>query len=66
VSNENAAALAPVHQLVGQTYPKYPDCPICGNNRQVWINQLTGVMTCHRAGCHTEIRLPNEKDERRA
>jgi hypothetical protein len=40
----------------------YPDCPRCGNNRQVWVNQLTGVMTCHRAGCHTEIHPPNASD----
>jgi len=32
-----------------------PECPWCGNNRQVWENQITGKMTCHRAGCHIEI-----------
>ena len=32
-----------------------PSCPKCGNNRQVWRNQLTGVMTCHRVGCHIEV-----------
>lgn len=32
-----------------------PNCPDCGNNRQVWVNQITGKMTCHRAGCHKEI-----------
>lgn len=31
------------------------DCPECGNSRQVWRNQITGKMTCHRAGCHKEI-----------
>lgn len=30
-------------------------CPKCGDNRQVWINQITGLLTCHRAGCHTVI-----------
>ena len=32
-----------------------PSCPRCGNYRQVWRNQLTGKLTCHRAYCHTEI-----------
>ena len=26
-------------------------CPNCGNNRQVWRNQLTHKLTCHRVGC---------------
>jgi len=30
-------------------------CPKCDNNRQVWKNQITGKLTCHRAGCHTVI-----------
>ena len=38
--------------------PKVPSCPRCGNNRQVWVNQITGKMTCHRAGCHTELEPP--------
>lgn len=33
-----------------------PDCPKCGNNRQVWKNQITGKLTCHRAFCHTVIK----------
>lgn len=32
-----------------------PNCPVCGNNRQVWRNQLSGKLTCHRAFCHREI-----------
>jgi len=32
-----------------------PVCPKCGNNRQVWENQITGKITCHRAYCHTVI-----------
>jgi uncharacterized protein with PIN domain len=28
-----------------------PACPSCGNNRQVWTNQITGRKTCHRFGC---------------
>lgn len=32
-----------------------PACPRCGNNRQVWVNQLTGVLTCHRYGCQIEV-----------
>jgi hypothetical protein len=34
---------------------KYPKCPKCGDSRQVWLNQLTHKLTCHRAFCHTEI-----------
>ena len=32
-----------------------PDCPHCGNNRQVWRNQITNKLTCHRAYCNTVI-----------
>lgn len=32
-----------------------PDCPKCGNNRQVWRNQITNKLTCHRAYCNTVI-----------
>jgi len=35
--------------------PNAPPCPRCGNNRQVWVNQITGKITCHRVNCHTEI-----------
>lgn len=27
-------------------------CPNCGNSRQVWINQITKRLTCHRWGCN--------------
>jgi len=26
-------------------------CPNCGSDSQVWKNQLTGRLTCHRVGC---------------
>ena len=32
-----------------------PDCPKCGNNRQVWRNQITNKLTCHRAYCNIVI-----------
>ncbi len=32
-----------------------PPCPKCGNNRQVWVNQISGKLTCHRTYCHTVI-----------
>lgn len=32
-----------------------PACPKCGNNRQVWVNQITGLITCHRAHCDTVV-----------
>ena len=40
-----------------------PDCPKCGNNRQVWDNQITGKKTCHRVGCHQEIEQPAQQHE---
>lgn len=27
-------------------------CPNCGNVRQVWRNQITKRLTCHRYGCN--------------
>ena len=54
------ASGAQVQRLVG----RIPDCPRCGDNRQVWANQITGVLTCHRAGCHTAIR-PFDNDGNR-
>lgn len=35
--------------------PHEPTCPDCGNNRQVWDNQISGEKVCHRAGCHKTI-----------
>ena len=32
-------------------------CPRCGSSAQVWPNQLTGKLTCHRVGCHLELPL---------
>lgn len=46
------------HCYCGKMIPNWPDCPRCGNNRQVWRNQLTGVMTCHRAFCDTVLDEP--------
>lgn len=37
-----------------------PDCPRCGNNRQVWTNQISGEKTCHRVDCHMAVaQAPN-------
>lgn len=47
-----------------------PVCPKCGNNRQVWTNQITGNKTCHRVGCgsalanHVEDKLEIVRPER--
>lgn len=30
-----------------------PTCEKCGRNNQVWVNQITQRLTCHRVGCHT-------------
>lgn len=40
-----------------------PPCPKCGNNRQVWINQISGKLTCHRAYCHTVIESADLEDQ---
>ena len=32
-----------------------PACPRCGNARQVWRNQISGQIKCHRAHCDTVI-----------
>jgi len=35
-----------------------PKCPKCKTNSQVWFNQTTGKLTCHRAYCQVEIFAP--------
>ncbi len=57
---ESKNALADLQSLE-QTEKIFPPCPICGNNRQVWVNQLSGLITCHRAGCNQPIEKPIEK-----
>lgn len=44
-----------------------PVCPNCGNNRQVWVNQLTGLMTCHRIWCQRlgEVKAKQPTDTER-
>lgn len=44
------------HGLVYRSKFKAFSCPRCGNGDQVWVNQITGILTCHRAGCQTEIK----------
>ena len=48
-ASERAEAAA-LQQTAGM-----PSCPKCGNNRQVWRNQISGLITCHRAFCDTVI-----------
>lgn len=38
-------------EVQGDPMSAPPVCPNCGNNRQVWINQFTGLWTCHRIWC---------------
>lgn len=38
-----------------------PICHHCGNNRQVWVNQITGLLTCHRLGCYRVVGAPGDK-----
>jgi hypothetical protein len=37
-----------------------PVCHQCGSNTQVWVNQITNKLTCHRLGCQVEVS--NGKD----
>jgi hypothetical protein len=37
-----------------------PVCPQCLTSSQVWVNQITGKLTCHRVGCH--IAIEKEKN----
>lgn len=39
-------------ELVKFIPPVQLNCPNCGNNRQVWVNQITHKLTCHRVGCN--------------
>ena len=32
-----------------------PICPTCNSNSQVWVNQISGKLKCHRFGCETDI-----------
>jgi len=32
-----------------------PTCPKCGNNRQVWQNQISGKWRCHRVSCEQDL-----------
>ena len=48
--------------LVGPEPEPMPACPNCGSNNQVWPNQITGQLTCHRAHCHTEVAPKQTKD----
>lgn len=50
LSSAQRAEAAALQQTAGM-----PPCPKCGNNRQVWRNQLTGLITCHRAFCDTVV-----------
>lgn len=38
--------------ICDRAYANRVKCPNCGNNRQVWINQITKKLTCHRVGCN--------------
>jgi len=40
--------------LCDRIYAERVACPKCGNNRQVWVNQITKKLTCHRYGCNNQ------------
>ncbi len=35
--------------------PDIKVCPLCESNTQVWVNQLTNKLTCHRYGCNNKV-----------
>lgn len=35
-------------------------CPKCESGSQVWVNQITRKVTCHRVGCHNNGGLEVE------
>lgn len=37
-------------------YDQDMKCTICGTKTQIWVNQITGSLTCHRYGCEN-IRI---------
>lgn len=41
--------------MVGDISEIPPICEKCGNNRQVWINQISGKWRCHRISCERDI-----------
>ena len=46
------AALEIIHRTRKAYGRELPACPACGSNSQVWRNQITGAMACHRVSCH--------------
>ena len=34
---------------------KRPKCPKCGTGNQVWTNQVSGKLRCHRVGCEADL-----------
>lgn len=38
--------------ICDRVYAEKAVCLNCGNNRQVWVNQITKRLTCHRVGCN--------------
>ena len=49
------AALEIIHRTRKAYGRELPTCPGCGSNSQVWRNQITGALTCHRLGCHSSV-----------
>lgn len=41
-----------VREAIDAAMIKEQTCPKCGSHRQVWINQITKRLTCHRWGCN--------------
>lgn len=38
--------------ICDRVYAEKVVCRNCGDNRQVWVNQITHKLTCHRVGCN--------------
>jgi hypothetical protein len=41
-----------------------PICPKCSSSSQVWGNQITGLLTCHRYGCEPQPSLQEARKPR--
>ena len=58
---ERGDGLTKVFKVVTEFEPSFyieseiaPNCPLCESNTQVWINQITHKLTCHRLECNNK------------
>ena len=76
VTNALTEAINPLAEEVNMWRNKFhdavpashPPCPKCNSASQVWENQITHKVTCHRVGCEGSLpdeikRVDNRPDE---